>query len=163
MTRRPAQPVTTLSGPRTAWVSGLLVAASQLWLGVSHLTRDTPSTPGLRWVGWLAIGVCCWALAWAWWVARERVHMTSDGVSFRSPGRRTIAWQDVQGIELVRRRWRADVLRVTPKEGAPVKAMLRRSWLDDSIERHHRVLQQWWRSQAQGKAREAACGTADEA
>lgn len=141
---------TTLSAPASTWAWLLVLAATQFWLGVSALTPD--SRMG-AWFGWLCLCLGCASAARAWKLGTLRVHMTPGAVTVRGLRRRTIAWQDIRTIEERRRSWLSDrIVEIAPKTGKPITALVKASWLDDTFERDHRLLEQWWHTRTSASA-----------
>lgn len=132
----------TFSVPAGGWGWPLVVAATQVWLGVSGLTGGRMGP----WFGWLFLCVGCASAAQALRLATLRVHVTPDAVTVRGLRRRTIAWQDIRAIE-ERRSWLdGRVVEITPTTGKPVTALVKASWLDDTFERNRRDLELRWRA-----------------
>ena len=140
----------TLSVPARGWAWLLVLAAAQFWLGVSALTGGRMGAL----FGWLFVCLGCASTARAWRLGRLRVYMTSDAVTVRGGlRRRTIAWQDIRTIEERRRSWLSDrVVEIAPNTGKPITALVKASWLDDTFERDHRLLEQWWHTRTSASA-----------
>ena len=133
----------TLSAPAWTWAWLLVLAATQFWLGVLALTPDGRMG---TWFGWLCLCLGCASTARAWKLGTLRVDMTSHAVTVRGLRRRTIAWQDIRTIE-ERRSWLyGRVVEIAPKTGKLITALVSASWLDDTFERDHRLLEQRWRA-----------------
>ena len=141
---------TTLSAPASTWACLLVLAATQFWLGVSALAPDGRMG---AWFGWLCLCLGCASTARAWKLGTLRVDLTSDAVTVRGLRRRTIAWQDIRTIEERRRSWLSDrVVEIAPNTGKPITALVKASWLDDTFERDHRLLEQWWHTRTSASA-----------